>query len=214
MAELVFDCVSATAEPYSAVPIITLELRVAETTGQAIGAIALRCQVRIQPQRRRYSTMEAERLEDLFGDPTRWGDTVKPLQFASVTTMVPSFRNSIEVPLGVACSYDLEVAAGRYFDALDDGEIPLLLLFSGTVFGQGPSGLVVDQVPWHKECAYRLPVRVWRETMDAHFPNSAWLRLRRETVRSLARFKSRSALPTWDDTIEALLAAAGEEVTG
>jgi len=212
MAELVFECVRATAERYSAAPTLTLGLQVSETTGQQIGAIALRCQIRILPQRRRSPADEAPRLGDLFGEPSRWGDTLKPMQFAAVSTMVPAFRYRVEVGLPVPCSYDLEVAAGRYFDALDDGEIPLLLLFSGTVFGQGAVGLHVEQVPWHKECSFGLPVRTWREVIDAHFPNSGWLRLHRDTVAALGRFKSRRALPTWDATLEALLAAAGEEV--
>jgi hypothetical protein len=206
--ELVFDCVDARAERYAAAPTLVLVLRVAETTGLAVSAIALRCQIRIQPQRRRYEPAEADRLQDLFGEPQRWSETLKPLQLATVAAMVPAFRNTVELELPVPCTYDLEVASTRYFDALNGGEVPLLLLFSGTVFAQGESGLTVDQVPWHKECVYRLPARVWREMMDAHFPNSAWLRLDRETVEALGRFKSERALPTWEDTVRLLLREA------
>ena len=46
--------------------------------------------------------------------------------------------------------------------------------------------------------------------MDTHFPNSTWLRLNRETLDSLQRFRSRLTLPDWDATIEALLRKAGE----
>jgi uncharacterized protein DUF6084 len=203
--ELVFDCVDARAERYAAAPTLTLVLRVSETTGLAVGAIALRCQIRIQPQRRQYDEVEGERLRDLFGERERWADTLKPLQFATVAAMVPAFRGSVEVEIPVPCTYDMEVASTRYFDALDGGDVPLLLLFSGTVFVAGDAGLTVEQVPWHKECAYRLPAPVWRDVMDAHFPNSAWLRLDRETVEALGRFKSSRALPTWEATVRTLL---------
>jgi hypothetical protein len=210
MGELVFDCLDARAERYAAAPTMTLGLRVAETTGARIGGIALRCQIRIQPARRRYAEGDAERLRDLFGEPARWGDTLNPLQFVTVTAMVPAFTGSLRIEVPIACTYDMDVASTRYFDALDDGEVPLLLLFSGTVFTQGPTGMQVEQVPWHSECDYPLPVRVWREAMDLHFPNSAWLRLHRDTLAALARFKSQRALPTWEETVRVLLDEAGE----
>lgn len=206
MGDLTFTCLDAVAGRHAATPTLMLRLRIAEATGTRIGAIALRCQIRILPQQRRYSPAETEQLLDLFGEPDRWADTQHPLQLATVPVMVPAFTGSVEMEVPVACSYDLEVAAGRYFAALQDGEVALLMLFSGTVFTQGLAGLVIEQVPWHKECAYRLPVRVWREIMDLHFPNAGWLRLRRDTLAALARYKSRAALATWDDTVEALLA--------
>jgi hypothetical protein len=208
--EFVFDCLDGHAEPYAATPTLIFRLRIAEITGLTVDAIALRCQIRIQPQRRHYSTEQQQRLSDLFGEPSRWGETLKPFQFATVPVMVPAFRGNIDLDLAVPCSYDLEVAAAQYFHALGDGEIPLLMLFSGTVFATDGGRLSVEQVPWHKETTYRLPARVWHELMDMYFPNSAWLRLRRDTVDELGRFKSRQALPTWDETISALLKQAGE----
>src|SRR5690242_21404666 len=92
-------------------------VRIAETTGASVYAIALRCQLRIEPQRRRYSPEEAERLNDLFGDPSRWADTLKPMQLATVSTMVPKFTGWIEISLPVPCSYDLEIAAPRVLRA-------------------------------------------------------------------------------------------------
>jgi hypothetical protein len=206
MGDLDFQCVRGEAAGHAAVPTLTLRLRVTETTGMAVGAVALRCQIQIQPAQRRYSAVEGERLLDLFGEPERWAQTHNPMHLTTVTVMVPAFSGSIDVDVPVPCTYDLEVAGSRYFASLDDGDVPLLLLFSGTVFAQGPTGLLIEQVPWHKECAYRLPVAVWREIMEMYFPNTGWLRLRRETLDSLARFKSRRALATWNDTVEALLA--------
>jgi hypothetical protein len=208
VAELAFDCIGAKADRFAVVPAISLVLRISETSGQRVEAIALRCQIRIEPARRRYSATEAERLNDLFGDTQRWADTLRPMQFTTVATMVPGFSGAIEIELPVAFTYDLEVGSARYFDSLEAGEIPLLLLFSGTLFTVVDGRIQVQQVPWSKEAAYRLPVPVWREAIDAHFPNTAWIKLSRQTLEELQRFKSSRALPTWDLTLAALLARA------
>jgi len=210
VSELSFDCVDVQPDRYAAGPTLLFRLRIAETTGAAIHSMALRCQIRIEPHRRRYDEGEIERLRDLFGDGSRWGETLKPMQLATLSVMVPSFMGSVEVEMPVACTYDQEIASAKYFEGLLDGEIPLLLLFSGTVFAKGGSGFSVDQVPWHKEAQYRLPVAVWKEAMDLHFPGQAWMRVRKETFDSLQRFKSKRALLTWDDALEALLKEAGE----
>jgi hypothetical protein len=211
MAELVFDCIGAQVERYAVVPTFTLSLRISETSGQRVDAIALRSQIRIEPFRRSYSDAEAERLNDLFGEKHRWADTLKPLQFTLISTMVPGFTGSIEVDLPIPFTYDLQIASTRYFSSLDDGEIPLLLLFSGTIFGSAEGRLRVQQVPWSKETTYRLPVQLWRQAVDAHFPDTAWITLSRPTLDELIRFKSRHALPTWDATVAALLAEAGRD---
>jgi hypothetical protein len=205
VSELVFDCIGASAERFAVVPSMTLRLRITDTDGDKVDAIALRCQIRIEPHLRRYSETEAERLHDLFGDTSRWADTVKPLQLTTLSIMVPGFTGSTEVDLPLPCTYDLEIASTKYFSALEDGVIPLLLLFSGTVFGNKDGRLQVRQVPWSKESSFQLPVKVFREMVDLHFPNSAWFRVQRETMDALQRFKSRHALPTWDSTLTALL---------
>ena len=146
MPELVFDCLGAQPDRYAVGPTLLFRLRIAETTGAKVTAIALRCQLRIEPARRRYTPAEEGALEDLFGHPSRWGDTLKPLQLTYVTQMVPGFTGSVEVDLPVPCSYDLEVATGKYFAGLDDGNIPLLMLFSGTVFSKGDTGFSVQQL--------------------------------------------------------------------
>jgi hypothetical protein len=53
-----------------------------------------------------------------------------------------------------------------------------------------------------------LPLGVWREAVDAHFPNSAWIRVRLDTFDELRRFKNAAALPTWDAALERLCALA------
>jgi hypothetical protein len=210
VAELVFDCIGARADRYAVVPQMIMSLRISETSGQRVEAIALRCQIRIEPARRRYTDDEAQRLNDLFGETQRWADTLKPLQFTNVSIMVPGFTGSTEVNLPVPLTYDMEIGATRYFAGLDDGEVPLLLLFSGTVFSVLDGKMSVMQVPWSKEASYRLPVPVWREAIDAHFPNSSWIRLSSTAMDELLDYKTRRALPTWEATVLALLDEAAE----
>jgi hypothetical protein len=205
VAELAFDCVGVRPDKFAVVPSMTLQLRIAETTGQRIDAIALRCQIRIEPARRKYSAQEAEQLNDLFGDTARWADTLKPMQFTTVSTMVPGFAGNVEVSLPVPFTYDLEIGSARYFTGLEDGEIPLLLLFSGTVFSVNEGRLQIEQIPWSKEAHFRVPLSVWREAIDAHFPDSGWIKVSNSVLTELLAFKSARALPTWDVTMTALL---------
>jgi hypothetical protein len=208
MAELAFGCTEARSARYAATPTLSLTLHITESTGIRVHAIALRCQIRIEPHRRRYSADEARRLNDLFGDPSRWAETVKPIQLATVSAMVPGFTSLTEIELPVPCTYDLEVMSARYLQGLDDGTIPLLLLFSGTVFIANGDSFSVELIPWSCEAAYRMPVAVWQDVVNDHFPGSAWLRCGRETLDALSAFKASHALPTWDATLSALLAAA------
>lgn len=210
MLELSFECVEVQAERFAASPTLLFSLRICELTGEPIHAVTLRCQIRIEPDRRRYSHAEQDALYDLFGEPARWGETVHPIQFASVSHAVPGFARHTDTTIPVACSYDLEVAAGKFFSSLAGGEVPLLLLFSGTVFARGETGFTVHQIPWHHEARYRLPVSVWKDMIDTFFPNEGWLRMRRETIDALRRYRGRQALATWDDAVERLLKEAGD----
>ena len=147
----------------------------------------------------------------MFGETPRWGDTLRPFLWTHLSVMVTGFTGSTEIDLPVPCTYDFDVAAAKYIHALAHGEVPLLLLFSGTVFSKGASGFSVEPVAWHEEASYRLPVSVWREVMDLYFPDAGWLRVRRTTIDALQRFKAARALPSWDDVVEQLLKEAGEE---
>src|SRR5262249_35234907 len=146
-----------------------------------VHTVVLRCQVRIEPARRRYGAAEQDKLLDLFGEPARWGQTVRSMLWTHTSVVVPSFTGSIVADLPLPCTYDFNVAAAKYFYALEAGEVPLTLLFSGTIFYEGADGgLQVAQVPWDREAAFRLPVQVWKDTMEHYYPNSAWLGLRRD----------------------------------
>lgn len=203
-----FACTGSRPEPHAAGPALQLDLRVEDGTGRRVHAVALRVQIRIDPRGRRYSAEETARLTDLFGEPNRWGDTLQPLQLATVPVLTPSFTDSTTVAVNVPLTYDLDIAAARYLHGLDEGEIPLTLLFSGTMFYAGDAGVQLGLVPWHEEAEHRLPVTVWRAAMDEHFPGSGWVRLRRDTLDRLAAFRSAHTLLSWDDAVERLLKEA------
>ena len=201
MSDLAITCVDVRADRYAAVPTLVFRLRITESTGVRVHAIALRCQIRIEPVRRRYDDGEAERLLELFGETPQWGESLKPMQFASVGVVVPSFTGETEVDVPVPCTYDFEVGAAKYLHALSGGEVPMLLLFSGTAFRRTDDGrFEVEQVPWSLESRYRVPVAVWRELMDRFFPAGGWIRVHRDTLDALQRFKARNALPTSRNT--------------
>jgi hypothetical protein len=210
MTELAITVVSSKPDPYAAAPTLVLRLRIEAPEAEPVHAMVLKAQIRIEPQRRRYSPEEEGKLLELFGESPRWGESLKPFLWTHVTTTVAAFTGSTEVDLPVPCSYDLEVAAAKYLHSIGDGEIPLVLLFSGTVFSYRDGGLVVQPVPWHVEAEHRLPVSVWRGTMDCFFPNAGWIRLRTETIDALVRYKADRALTSWEDTVERLLKEAGE----
>jgi hypothetical protein len=219
MPDLNFQVEGAEPQRVAAEPLLLFKLRVTEAVPagaapKSIHTVVLRCQVRIEPGRRRYGAREQDRLLDLFGTPERWGQTVRPLLWTQVNLGVPAFAGSAVVDLPVPCSYDFSLAATKYFDALEEGEIPLCFLFSGTVFYESEDGgLQVAQIPWDKEAYFRLPAATWRSLMDHYYPNSAWLCLRKDVFDRLSQYKSRRNLPTWEQALEKLLSAAEGPVT-
>jgi hypothetical protein len=209
MTHITFDCREITADRYAATPQLVLRLRLREHTGTRVHALALRCQISIQPQARDYSTGEKELLRDLFGAAERWQHTLRPLHLSTLSITVPGFTDTHDIDVPLPVTYDIEVAWAHYLDVLCDGELPLLLMFSGTVFTTHDGGFGIHQLPWSSECSHRMPVTVWRALMDAHFPDATWLRLDRGLRHELARYKADAALPTFDAALRALLAHAG-----
>ncbi|WP_327426932.1 DUF6084 family protein [Streptomyces sp. NBC_01236] len=207
MTEFSFACTGVRADRYAAGPTLVFRLRVTAAGNARVHALALRCQIRIEPARRDYESAEAGGLADLFGERSRWGSTLQPVQFAQVSVMVPSFTGETEADLVVPCTYDMDIAATRYLTALSDGEVPLLMLFSGTAF-TGAGGFRIEPVPWDREAAFRMPVATWREMVEQHFPGCGWIRLPRDTMDALLDYRSRHALPSWEATVQALLDSA------
>jgi hypothetical protein len=212
MSPVSFAVVGARVEAYAAVPTLMLRLRITAADREPVHAIVLRCQIMIEPKRRHYGHAEEQRLTELFGDTPRWGDTLRPFLWTNVATTVSGFTSTTEIDLPITCTYDFDIASAKYMHSLDDGEIPILVMFSGTVFGRSTVGLSTAPVSWSEEASYRLPVTLWRDMMDLYFPNTGWLRLRRETLDALLRYKAERAVLTWDETLEQLLKQAGEDV--
>jgi uncharacterized protein DUF6084 len=207
MADLRFEILGAEPLPYAASPQLIFKLRVANVNeGETVQNIALRCQIQIESTRRRYSEEEQKRLRDLFGEPARWSQTLKTMLWTHSNVTVPPFTGSTTVDLPVECTFDFNAAATKYFAGLENGEVPLLLQFSGTVFYAGANGaLQVGQISWSAESKYRLPVAVWQAMMEHYYPNSAWLRLRRDVFDRLYEYKVQRGIPTWEQTLESLL---------
>ncbi|MCT7659493.1 DUF6084 family protein [Mycobacterium deserti] len=205
MSEVTFAVLDVVPETYAVTPVLTARIGIATDGDEPVHAIALRCQVRIEPLRRGYTDDEAAGLLDLFGPRERWGTTQHNFLWQHSTTMVPGFTGTTQVDLPLECTYDFEVTAAKYFHALRDGMIPLQFLFSGTVFTKGKTNFSVQQVPWDREDHFDLPVSAWHDLMQLHYPNTGWLRLTRDTLEALARFKSGRGLLSFDDAITSLL---------
>ncbi len=202
-----FEPVAVTVDRYAAAPMLTLRLRV--TDPEPVHAMALRCQVRIEPQRRPYTDQEAAGLSELFGPRRRWADTLRPFLWMHTSTMVPGFTGGTDVDLPLPLSYDMQVAAGKYFHSVREGGIPLSLMFSGSVFHHGNNGFRVAHIPWSTDVSFTLPVSAWQEAIDTFFPGAGWIMLPRETVDELLRVRAELGLTDWNQTIIALLDKAG-----
>jgi len=175
---------------------------------EKIYTVALRCQIQIEVARRRYTAEDQEKLRDLFGEADGWSRTLRNLLWTHVSVNVPAFEGSTVVDLPIPCTFDFNVAATKYFHGLGDGDVPLGLMFSGTVFYAPPEGgLQVAPISWDKESRFSLPVKVWREMMDRYYPGSAWLCLRRDVFERLYDHKVRHGIPTWEEAIERMLPA-------
>ncbi|HEV7374531.1 MAG TPA: DUF6084 family protein [Pyrinomonadaceae bacterium] len=209
MPDLNYQIEGAEAVPFTASPLLAFKLRITNTNvEESIQTVALRCQIQIESARRKYDAGEQERLLDLFGEPERWSRTLRPMLWTHASVIVTPFQGSTLVDLPIPCTFDFNVAAAKYFAGLENGEVPLNLMFSGTVFYETRDGaLQVEQIPWDREAKYRLPVRVWKEMMDIYYPNSAWLCLRRDIFDRLSLYKMRRGIPTWEQTLDSILPA-------
>ena len=212
MPELVFQVRGAEAVGWAASPAIALNLEISSTPPeQAIQTVVLNCQIQIEAARRSYATAEQSRLRDLFAEPERWEQTLRSLLWTNLTATVPGFSGSIETKLPIPCTLDLNVAVAKYFHAIDGGSVPITLLFSGTVFYRNSGNqLQAAPIPWSSEARFALPVHLWRECIDLHHPNTAWLGLRRDNFERLYEFKVRHGLATFDEAIERMLSSPRE----
>jgi hypothetical protein len=195
---------------HAAAPTLLLDLQVSEPAGAQVYMIALTIQVMIEPARRIYDDIARDRLEGLFGPPERWAVTTRSLVWCQLDVVVPAFTGATTVAVPIACSYDLELAAAKYLYALADGAAPLALHFNGVVYyPNAEGGLQMGLVPWSRSIDFQMPVSVWRETVEAYYPNTAWVAVRGETLQALEARRVSGAHPTMDACIQHLLRGDG-----
>ena len=122
--------------------------------------------------------------------------------------VVGSFSGSTTVELPVPCSFDFNLAATKYFAALEADDVPLCLLFSGTMFYAGETG-ALEVAGYFLGKRGRLPAAGQRLAADDGpvLPHSVWLRVPRDVFERLQQFKLRQGLSTSDQALERLLPA-------
>lgn len=211
MPDLSFAVDGAEVERYAAAPFLRFRIAISCADPDVrLSNVMLQCQLRIDTVQRGYRPGEKARLVDLFGQPEHWSRSVKSLLWTHASTVVPAFERSCVAALPVPCSFDFNVAATKYFAGLDEGDIPLLLLFSGAVFYDRGEGLQIDQIAWDREVRYRLPLEVWRSMMAHYYPDSAWLQVPRGTFDRLNEYRQQHGLTGWEQALERLLDAQRE----
>jgi hypothetical protein len=205
-----FAVLDVVPEPYAVSPQLTAQIAV--VADDPVQAIALRCQVRIEPLRRPYSDDEAAGLADMFGPRERWANTQRTFLWQHTAAMVQGFTGSTQVALPLGCTYDFEVTGSKYLHALREGAIPLQFLFSGTIFrpplASRQRSFAVQQVPWDQEDQSDMPVSVWQDLIHQHYPNSGWVRLGHDTVTALTAYKSERGMLDIDEAVTSLLSGA------
>lgn len=208
MPDLSFEIVSANPARDMLAPAISFDLRITNPfPEQSIHAVLLRCQIQIEVAKRRYTSLEQDQLRELFDEPSRWGDTLRPMTWANVSLNIPAFVGSTIFPLTIPCSFDFGIATAKYFRGIDGGEVPLTFLFSGSVFHDAGQGVLqVAPISWNKEARFRLPVETWKSLLDLHYPNAVCLNLRRDVFDELYRTKMSLGMATFEETIQRMLA--------
>src|ERR1700734_1485490 len=165
MPDLKITVEKADVVPFAVTPTLAFKLRVANADpAEIIHTIVLRCQIQIEVTRRRYTALDQERLRDLFGEPERWGQTLRNLLWTNTSAVIPQFTGAATVDLQVPCTFDFSIATTKYFNGLSEGDIPVCLMFSGTVFYADPAGaLRVAPISWDKETKFRVPLKIWKD---------------------------------------------------
>jgi hypothetical protein len=173
-----------------------------------VQSIALSAQVMIDPARRGYDQSTRERLAELFGAPERWAPATSGLAWARVAVTVPAFSGEAPFEIEVPCTYDLEVAAAKYFYALPDGVVPLSFHFNGSVFyHDGEGRLQMTPISWSTTARYGMAVSAWRAMIAEHYPGGGWVRVGDDTLERLHTLRAQRGLSTVDSLLRELLGA-------
>lgn len=203
----VFSVLDVAVVRHATTPTLSFAMHVSDPAGRRIHTLALSVQIQIDPARRTYDPETRERLVDLFGAPERWAATTHSFQWAHIDVLVPGFTGATSFSLVMPCSYDLELAAVKYFYSLPDGEVPLSFHFTGMVLYAGEHDrLQVAQVPWSCTTKWRMPIDRWQSVVRAYYPEGGWVRLTTSTLDALMARKAASGDHDFDATISGLLA--------
>jgi hypothetical protein len=204
-----FSVLGVAPRRYAALPALEFDVHVTEPTGRQVYLIALSAQIMLEPARREYDEASRERLVELFGPPERWATTTRSLVWHRADVVVSAFTGSTTFRIPVPCSFDLEIAATKFFHAVPGGEVPLAFNFNGTIHYRGDDGrLQLSLVPWSCTAEFRFPAEVLRAAMDAYYPSAKWIALHDDTLHALLADKARRGAPTMDAAVGALLKAA------
>ena len=210
MPDLDFQVTGVDASVRGVTPSLGFRVRISNAPAdEKIEAVLLNVQIQLQPAQRKYNEREQEKLVELFGAPENWGQTLRNRLWTNSSVTVNGFSGETETVLPVACTYDLNVAATKYFYALDGDDVSLLFLFSGSVFYRTADGrLQVSRISWNKECSCRMAAQAWHAVMERHYPNTAWVTVHRDVFERLCEYKRRAAIPTWEEALLRLLQTA------
>jgi hypothetical protein len=203
--DLQFRVESVETVTSAAVPMMNFRIRVTNRGIEPVCVAALRCRIEIDASGRRYTTQDRERLKELFGETSPWGESSETLLWTSAAIIVPAFAESVLCEVAAPCSFDFNVTATKYFYGLQEGAAPLRFLFSGRVVYESQTGGLDSAPIAHEQARYALPVHAWSEMMEHFYPASVWLRLPRETFERLYQYKIDSGIPTWEDVFERIL---------
>ncbi|HVW28729.1 MAG TPA: DUF6084 family protein [Polyangiaceae bacterium] len=210
MTELAFRLTGARAVEHAATPSLALGVGVSAGAGVLVDAVLLRSAVRIEVARRPYDPGERERLREVFGSDGAWARSPKSLLWAQATSVVPGFEGETAVDVIVPCGFDFAAQATRYLHALAEGDVPVTVQFSGTVFHRTESGLRAAPIPWDREAPFRVPVALLRQIVDDHFPGAAVVGVERDIFYRLDDYRRDRGLRTFGEAIDRLLHAARE----
>ena len=200
-----FEVVGAAHLAFAAAPTMVFSVKAHDPGVLEIQSMSLSVQVMIDPARRGYDEDTRQQLAELFGPPATWAPTTQGLSWGRVAAAVSAFQRETLFALEVPCTYDLEVAATKYFYSLKDGVVPLSFHFYGTVFYCAPDGrLQMTPVPWSASAQFGMPVSAWRAMIEEHYPGGGWIRLGGRTLSALNALRAERGL-TFDDTVQELL---------
>lgn len=210
-----FEITGAAHLRFAASPTMVFSALATDPTRREIQSLALSVQVMIDPAKRGYGEAARDRLAELFGPHANWAPSTHGLPWAQVAVVVPAFTDQTMFAIQVPCTYDLEVAATKYFSALEDGDVPLSFHFNGQVFYRDDDGrLQVGLIPWSRTAGFRMPVAAWRAMIEDHYPGVGWIRLSDATLAALNEYRAARSLPTFDACVSDLLGDAGREADG